>query len=143
MKDRPPKAALVKLRIELLKVLNIDEVSMLYETQYIVNLEWLDPRITFYNLHEDQGLNTLVEEEKLKIWTPALVFDNTKHKTRSKMDEESAISVKQEGNYTKNDLDDVDNIYIFKGSENPLMMRRVYKTEWICDYEMNWYPFDT
>ena len=29
MKDKPPEAALVELRVELLKVLNIDEVSML------------------------------------------------------------------------------------------------------------------
>ena len=134
MKDRPPKAALVKLSIDLLKVLNIDEVSMLYETQYIVNLEWLDPRITFFDLHEDQGLNTLVEEEKLKIWTPKLIFDNTKYKTRSTTDKESTLSVKRKGNYTPNNWDDVDNVYKFKGSENPLMMRRVYKTEWICDY---------
>ena len=63
MKDKPPKAAHVKLKVDLLKVLKIDEVAMLYKTQYTVNLEWLDPRITFYNLHENQGLNTLVEEE--------------------------------------------------------------------------------
>ena len=143
MKDKPPKAAMVKLSIDLLKVLKIDEVSMLYKTQYIVNLEWLDPRIIFFNLHNDQGLNTLVEEEKLKIWTPKLIFDNTKYKTRTTTDKESTVSVKREGNYTPNNWDDVDNVYRFKGSENPLMMRRVYKMEWICDYEMNWYPFDT
>ena len=22
-------------------------------------------------------------------------------------------------------------------------MNRVYETEWICDYQMNWFPFDT
>ena len=45
MKDRPPKAALVKLRVDLLKILKIDEVAMSYKTQYTMNLEWLDPRI--------------------------------------------------------------------------------------------------
>ena len=143
MKDKPPKEAMVKLRVDLLKVLQIDEVAMLYETQYTVNLEWLDPRITFYNLNENQGLNTLVELEKEQIWTPKLILDNTKQKTRTKTDSESVISVKREGNYTRNTLEDVDNIYIFKGLYNPLDMSRVYQTEWICDYEMNWYPFDT
>ena len=143
MKDKPPKEALVKLRVDLLKVLQIDEVAMLYETQYTVNLKWLDPRITFYNLNENQGLNTLVELEKEQIWTPKLILDNTKQKTRTKTDSESVISVKREGNYTRNTLEDVDNIYIFKGLYNPLDMSRVYQTEWICDYEMNWYPFDT
>ena len=143
MKDKPPKAALVKLRVDLLKVLKIDEVAMLYKTQYTVNLEWLDPRIIFHNLHKDQGLNILVEEEKHKIWTPELIFDNTEQKTRTKTDKESAVSVKREENYTQNTMEDVDNIYKFEGLENPLDMSRVYQTEWICDYQMNWYPFDT
>ena len=113
MKDKAPKAAGVKLKVDLLKVLQINEVGMLYETQYSMNLEWLDPRITFYNLHEDQGLNTLMEEEKGKIWTTKLIFDNTKQKTRTTTDSESVISVKREGNYTLNMLDNVDNIYMF------------------------------
>ena len=45
MKDKPPKEALVKLSVDLLKILKIDEVAMLYKTQYSVNMEWLDPRI--------------------------------------------------------------------------------------------------
>ena len=48
MKDKPPKEALVRLSVDLLKILKIDEVAMLYKTQYSVNLEWLDPRITYY-----------------------------------------------------------------------------------------------
>ena len=143
MKDKPPKQSVVKLKVDLLKVLEIDEVSMSYRTQYTVNLEWLDPRITFYNLHGNQGLNILVEEEKQKIWTPKLIFDNTDKKTRTKTDSESVISVKREGDYTQNTLEDFNNIYVFEGIDNPLDMNRVYETEWICDYEMNWYPFDT
>ena len=129
MKDKPPKAALVKLRVDLLKVLKIDEVAMMYKTQYTVNLEWLDPRIIFHNLHKDQGLNTLVEEEKYKIWTPELIFDNTKQKTRTKTDKESAVSVKREGNYTQNTMDDVDNIYKFEGFEDDGI--EVMKNNWV------------
>ena len=143
MKDKPPKEAFVRLSVDLLKILKIDEVAMLYKTQYSVNLEWLDPRITYYNLNENQGLNTLVEQEKEKIWTPKLIFDNTEEKTRTRTDSESVISVRREGDYTKNTVEDVDNTYIFEGENNPLYMSRVYQTEWICDYEMNWYPFDT
>ena len=141
MKDKPPKEALVKLSVDLLKILKIDEVAMLYKTQYSVNMEWLDPRIIYYNLNDNQGLNTLVEQEKDKIWTPKLIFDNTEEKTRTKTDSESVISVKREGEYTQNTLEDVDNTYVFEGRHNPLYISRVYQTEWICDYEMNWYPF--
>ena len=32
---------------------------------------------------------------------------------------------------------------MFKGSENPFVMSRVYDVNWICEYDMSWYPFDT
>ena len=105
MKDKPPKDAVLKLRVELLKILEIGEVAMLYRSKYTVNLEWLDPRITFYNLHGNQKLNSLVEEEKQKIWTPSLIFDNTDENTRTTTDMESIISVKREGNFTQNTME--------------------------------------
>ena len=143
MKDKPPKNAMVKINVELLKVLELDEVAMLFRTKYTVNLEWLDSRITFHNLHKNQGLNTLVESEKQNIWTPRLIFHNTDESTRTTTDSESVISVRREGNYTTSTIETIDNTYIFLGSENPLVMSRIYQTEWICDYEMNWFPFDT
>ena len=143
LKDKPPKQAIVKLRIELLKILEIGEVEMLYRTKYTVNLEWLDPRITFYNLHDDQNLNSLVEEEKEKIWTPRFIFQNTDKSTRTTTDDESIISVRREGQFIQNTLESIDNTYEFQGADNPLMMYRIYETKWICDYQMNWYPFDT
>ena len=77
------------------------------------------------------------------IWTPSLIFSNTDENTRTRTDEESIISVKREGNFTQNTIEDLDNTYMFRGEDNPLDMSRVYETERICDYQMNWYPFDT
>ena len=36
-----------------------------------------------------------------------------------------------------------DNIFVFDGANNPFVMSRVYDVDWICDYDMRWYPFDT
>ena len=36
-----------------------------------------------------------------------------------------------------------DNIFIFNGAQNPLILSRVYHVDWICDYDMAWYPFDS
>jgi len=35
------------------------------------------------------------------------------------------------------------NIYIYEGSENPFLITRVYSTKWLCSYDMLLYPFDT
>ena len=143
LKDKPPKETVLKIKIELLKILEIGEIEMLFRCQFKLFLEWFDSRVTFYNLKENQLLNTLVEDEKQNIWTPSMIFDNTDEKVRTKTDVESLISVKREGNFSRNTIDNVDNVYIYDGAENPLQMSRVYHIGWICEYQMNWYPFDT
>ena len=55
LKDKPPKEAVVKIKIELLTILEIGEVEMLFRNQFKIYMEWLDSRVTFYNLHENQG----------------------------------------------------------------------------------------
>ena len=30
-----------------------------------------------------------------------------------------------------------------QGEENPFVLSRVYDVDWICEYDMAWYPFDT
>ena len=36
-----------------------------------------------------------------------------------------------------------ENILQFPGAANPVVMSRVYNVDWICDYNMRAYPFDT
>ena len=138
LKDKPPKQGVVKVHVKLLKILKLDEVSALFSSQYSIKMEWMDSRLTFYNLHGNQGLNTIVEDEKQMIWTPSLILENTNDKPLTIVDRKSIISVRREGNFTKPGAKSIDNIYIFKGDENPLEMTRLYQTGWICDYQMNW-----
>ena len=121
---------MVKLKIELLNILEIGEVEMMFRTQFKLYVEWFDSRITFYNLHGNQGLNSLIQREKEEIWTPSLVFDNTDQKIRTITDAESSISVRREGNLTRNRVDNVDNAYLYHGENNPLEMGRVYHIGW-------------
>ena len=93
-------------------------------------MQWSDSRVTFYNLQKNSILNTLVEEEKMKIWTPSMIFDNTDQQVQTSMDKKSLISVKREGNFSRSTIDDVNNVYMYDGSENPLEMKRVYHTRW-------------
>ena len=72
-----------------------------------------------------------------------LCIHNTYKSTRTKTDEESIISGWREGNFIQNTLESIDNSYEFQVADNPLMMYRIYETNWVCDYLMNWYPFDT
>ena len=130
LKDKTPNEAVVKIKIELLEILEIGEIKMLLSTQFKLHMQWFDPRLTYYNLKDNQILNSLVADERQRIWTPSLIFDNTNRKIRTQTDDESLISVKREGNFTRNSINEVDNVYVYQGGGNPLDMTRVYYTDW-------------
>jgi hypothetical protein len=48
------------------------------------------------------------------------------------------INVKRQGDFTA-----LKNKRSFEGSENMLTMSRFYKTKYVCNFDMAWYPFDT
>ena len=106
-------------------------------------MQWNDPRVQFYNLHPSSDQNTLLEEEKSKIWIPSVTFVNTARQERSLRDNSSLVNVDRRGGFERSSLGEVKNIYIYQGNENPLMITRVYSTKWLCTYDMLWYPFDT
>ena len=62
----------------------------------------------------------MVEQEKAKIWTPSMNFDNTNQKIQTFTDEESLVTVKLEGYYSRKTIDTGDNVYICDGAENPI-----------------------
>ena len=89
-------------------------------------------------------MNILIREETETVWVPSVIFDNTDNKAKSKNDEETIIKVSKLKNGTFNDdgllSEDID---IYEGMENQLLMSRVYNKRFICEYDMSWYPFDT
>ena len=106
-------------------------------------MEWKDPRVQFWNLKEKKTLNILTSHEKLQIWIPTLVFFNTDHKTRSVSDQETLVYVTKNGNFSINEPNEIDNINVFNGAENSLIINRIFETKWICTYAMNFFLFDT
>ena len=56
---------------------------------------------------------------------------------------ETLVSVERSGNFTRNAMTEIDNVYLFKGSDNSVIINRIYETRWICNYAMNFFPFDT
>ena len=149
LKGKPPppignnEKVEINIEIHILNILEINEVEALFRTQFEIFLNWKDPRITFWNLKEDESLNSLVPSEKSLIWTPVMVFDNTDKKTLTVTDDESLITVLREADFVRTPISVLDNVHHFQGTENSLELSRVYEESWICDYAMNWFPFDT
>ena len=99
------------------------------------------------NLSKPQSLNALNDEDTERLWLPLVVYANTDQQetTRLGMDWEwsTSVSVLREGNFTRSDLTVLDEIEIFKGEENSLVMEQAYTLEFQCVYQLDKYPFDT
>ena len=39
---------------------------------------WKDSRLSYYNIKEDQELNSLIYFERQQIWVPTILFSNTR-----------------------------------------------------------------
>ena len=112
------------------------------EVKFKINLKWKDARVTFYNLKPDENMNTLTLDEQLMLWTPSLVFWNTKNQLRTINDKTTFASIKPEGNGSIIGKEINEDIETYEGSENTVSISRVYSIQFFCEYDMAWYPFD-
>ena len=135
----------VELSVVLQAVLNLDEIGGIMYIKYVLLATWRDPGLTFHNLKRDGNRNLLSEMEWSRIWVPRVIFDNTEAAEKSIMDKDAIIRVLANENFTHTttDFHHHQNIYIFNGKETKLEMSRVYNTEFLCEFTMAWYPFDT
>ena len=104
----------------------------IFETQERLDLEWFDPRLKLHNLQPTTNENMLMEEEKRMIWIPSVTFVNTAGQEQSVQDNSSLVTVDRRGSLQMSSEEEVKNIYIYQGEENPLKITRVYSTKWLC-----------
>ena len=121
---------------------DIQEVSQYLELKFKISLQWMDARVMFYNIKTDQRLNSLTLDEQLSLWTPTIVFWNTKEQLRTVNDRNTFASIEREGNGTMIEREINEDIEVYSGAENGITISRVYSIQFYCEYQMAWYPFD-
>ena len=121
---------------------DIQEVGQFLELKFKLKLNWKDARVLFYNLKLDDVMNSLSLEEQLTLWTPIIVFWNTKKQLKSVNDADSFASVSRTGDGSIIDRSVVEDIEVFTGKDNEITFSRVYSIKFFCEYQMAWYPFD-
>ena len=62
---------------------DIQEVAQYLELKFKITLQWMDARLMYYNIKPDEEMNYLTLDEQLAIWTPTIVFWNTKQQLRT------------------------------------------------------------
>ena len=127
---------------ELMVVQDIQEVAQYLELKFRITFQWKDARLLFYNIKTDEKMNSLTLDEQLAIWTPTIVFWNTKEQLRTVNDKNTFATVQREGNGSIIGKESNEDIEVFTGNENTIVMSRVYSIKFFCEYNMRWYPFD-
>ena len=148
IKDDCPPVGTDKLEVELSldihSILGISEVDQVMYLKFELDISWRDSRLQFYNLKKDADMNMLVHEDKTIIWIPTIIFSNTRNDKDTINDEKASAKVirNPEANGTRMNDEVSEDILIFEGSENNIIMKRMYDIEFICNYDMHYYPFD-
>ena len=132
----------IDVSADIISILDINEISSIFQVQFFLHLTWHDSRLKFYNLKDDSGLNAPSPSEKQQIWIPVLTFENTEDKPITEVDKKTSITVRKLGSFSLSNVDDMENQQFFQGKDNSMTMTRFYNIRFICNYEMQWYPFD-
>ena len=133
----------VNVSITVFALSNFDPITASFEADLTVSLTWFDMRLTFGNLRNSSSNNALSPSEKQNIWFPVSIFENTKDKLEVLVDEKAMLIVRRKGKGRKTDSTSTENKLLYRGLENPITYRRFYNEIFKCDYNIQWYPFDT
>ena len=74
-----------------------------------------------------------------------MIYANTDMKEAVQLEDglETTIVVTREGKFTRSSIEDIDEVEIFEGKENKLVMTQTYTKSFQCPYNLQKYPFDT
>ena len=126
--NRTTDKIIIKVSSDIIDILEMDEINSIFQVQFYLHFTWYDNRLTYFDLKDDIGLNTLSPEEKQKIWIPELIFDNTEFKLSTSLDADTVITISKQGQYTLSTMESPTKRKYFEGSKNPITLSRFYNT---------------
>ena len=135
----------VNMTLDIMDVINIDQVKGVFVTTVSVKTTWLDSGLTYNNLKTDAERNQLNDESE-DIWSPFIVYTPVEnaYKIEPMQDFLSwKVVATNVAEYKNADISSNKNIYKFSGKTNAQERTQQNSVEWICHFDLFWYPFDT
>ena len=134
---------IVSLFMEIYNIPNIKELEMKFEVQLLVELRWYDSRIIFKNLGGSQLSSTEIQQ----IWTPKLLFENSKtgvikawkHRDGylTEIHSTSYIDIiRTKKNSSKNTFRELHENYEYPGEDNAIRMKNYATVMLDCKFDL-------
>ena len=135
---------MVKVSITIEEIKSIEEVKSRYTTTFDLELEWMDARLTWYDIHEDLDLNILSEEQKNDIWFPTILIANSEANiVEVPNDSQSKLSVRKNGSLTMSSKENIQESALYQGKENNIIYLRQFTEKLKCVFDLTFFPFET
>ena len=126
-------------------IVDINELHMSYHVNIEIILKWFDSRIIFRNLKPKRQENQLDSFEIGELWTPEIYFlySNEVHIKAGEKREGSngIVQVQQKGQPKPNELSEIDEDYMYPGTENPIEMVTYLVVKLGCKFDLTWYIY--
>ena len=132
--------------------LNIDEIITINEKDGYFKIKmtlvrnWFNTQLTYQNLKRNWVKNAMSTEDIDRMWKPWTVLDNIENVDELKITDKADIMtiIPNTGyEYERADRTNIQTARLFRGSKNAISYQRQATVNWMCDYNMRWYPFDS
>ena len=109
---------------------------------------WVDHRLNFKNLVENDYQNEIPHEVAEQIWKPYLVFENHKETTKTKQllmytQFSTEMMIQRNGNGTEAPLTHPNEARVYNSSITKILMRTNHFLTFTCDFDLHYFPFDS
>ena len=147
----PPKVNNKDSRLNLTFSVSIAEILEINEFEGFLSLKmtfirsWFNSHLTYLNLKKDTRKNVLSSAEVSHMWRPWTIFHNLETvEDVMKTDFPDVTMIEANKNYTYKHDDRTNRrlTRLFDGSENMIIFTRERYLKFICNYDLQYYPFD-
>ena len=128
------------------KIISIDEINGKFKIKMTIDRYWFNPQLIYMDLHKADDQNELTLDDKKLMWIPRTVFHNIE--SGSSIDKTDKLDIlriipNSEFVFERSKRTENRNARIFEGGRNIINYQREFAVEWMCDFDLTWYPFDS
>ena len=137
---------IMNVSINIDDIIAIDENLGDFKTKITIVRKWVNTQLTYQNLKRNWEKNKISKEDTGKMWIPWTNFKNVERSKDIELtDEGKSVHIIPHTEYLF-ELDDRTNVRktkLFNGTENIILYEGQFTVNWMCVFDMRWYPFDT
>ena len=136
----------LNITVSINKIITINENDGYFKAKLTLIRNWYNPQLQYRNLKREASKNQMTKDDKNFMWIPWTVIDNIEHRDnimQTDLRDIVTIIPSKDFKFVRDQKTNIENTMVFEGSENIINYERQLTVNFICNYNMMWYPFDT